>query len=184
MAFPSDAAGRLRHGGGDSRRSKSVIDVIPLSEPSFTEMQVAARHDELAGQYGAAAHTLDQALKLAPDSSDLLQDRAEIALRLKNFSDAEKLARQSWSLGPKLGTPVYPQLADHGRGALAGWRPSLCGARAGGYSNAARRGSITFERATSRSSVAPACPADGAARCHAMAGDRGRGSVVRFASGI
>lgn len=43
-------------------------------------------------------------MKLAPDSPDLLQDRAEVAVRLKNFSDAEKLARQSWSLGPKLGT--------------------------------------------------------------------------------
>ncbi|MFA6229578.1 MAG: tetratricopeptide repeat protein [Rhodanobacter sp.] len=82
---------------------KSVIDVTPLSDPAVTELQVAARHDELAGQYGAAAHTLDQALKLAPDSPDLLQDRAEVAVRLKDFGDAEKLAHQSWSLGPKLG---------------------------------------------------------------------------------
>lgn len=84
-------------------REKSVIDVTPLSDPAVTALQVAARHDELAGQYGAAAHTLDQALKLAPDSPDLLQYRAEIAVRLKDFSDAEKLAHESWSLGPKLG---------------------------------------------------------------------------------
>lgn len=84
-------------------REKSVIDVTPLSDPAVSELQAAARHDELVGQYNAAAHTLDQALKLAPDSPDLLQDRAEIAVRLKDFSDAEKLAHESWSLGPKLG---------------------------------------------------------------------------------
>ncbi|MDE1895158.1 MAG: tetratricopeptide repeat protein [Pseudomonadota bacterium] len=84
-------------------REKSVIDVTPLRDPAVTDLRVAARHDELAGQYAAAAHTLDQALKLAPDSPDLLQDRAEIAVRLQDFGDAEKLAHRSWSLGPKLG---------------------------------------------------------------------------------
>lgn len=84
-------------------REKSVIDVTPLSDPAVSELQTAARHDELAGQYGEAAHTLDQALQLSPDSPELLQYRAEIAVRLKDFSDAEKLAHQSWSLGPKLG---------------------------------------------------------------------------------
>jgi hypothetical protein len=43
-------------------------------------------------------------LKLSPNSPDLLQDRAEIAIRLKDFADAPKsFAHQSWSIGPKLG---------------------------------------------------------------------------------
>ena len=50
-----------------------------------------------------AAAKLDQAIKLNPESPDLLQDRAEMAIRLKDYAAAEQLAHQSWSLGPKLG---------------------------------------------------------------------------------
>jgi predicted Zn-dependent protease len=84
-------------------REKSVIDVAPLRDPGVSAMQDAAQADERAGRYADAAARLDQALKLAPDSPDLLQDRAEIAVRLHDYATAERLARQSWSLGPQLG---------------------------------------------------------------------------------
>jgi len=84
-------------------REKSVIDVNPLRDPAVTELQLAAQHDEQAGHYADAANKLDQALKVSPDSPDLLQDRAEVAVWLRDFPLAEKLAQQSWSLGPKLG---------------------------------------------------------------------------------
>lgn len=84
-------------------REKSIIDVSPLRDPAVTTLQEGARVDERAGRYPDAAAKLDQALKLSPESPDLLQDRAEIAVRLRDFSMAEKLAHQSWSLGPKLG---------------------------------------------------------------------------------
>jgi len=84
-------------------REKSVIDVNPLRDPGITALQDAARRDEQAGKYAAAAATLDQALRLNPESPDLLQERAEMAVRLKDFSAAEKLAHKSWSLGPRLG---------------------------------------------------------------------------------
>ncbi|HEV2620693.1 MAG TPA: tetratricopeptide repeat protein [Frateuria sp.] len=84
-------------------REKSVIDVAPLRDPGIGGMQDAAQADERAGRYADAAATLDHALKLAPDSPDLLQDRAEIAVRLHDYATAERLARQSWSLGPQLG---------------------------------------------------------------------------------
>ena len=84
-------------------REQSVISVNPLRDPGVTALLDAARQDERAGQYAAAAAKLDQAIKLSPDSPDLLQDRAEVAVRLKDFATAERLARQSWSLGPKLG---------------------------------------------------------------------------------
>ena len=84
-------------------REKSIIDVTPLRDPAVTILQEGARADERAGRYPDAAAELDQALKLSPESPDLLQDRAEIAVRLRNFPMAEKLAHQSWSLGPKLG---------------------------------------------------------------------------------
>lgn len=85
-------------------REKSIIDVNPLRDPGVAALQEAAQSDERAGRYAEAATKLDQALKLGPDSPDLLQDRAEIAVRLHHFAEAEKLAHQSWSLGPKLGS--------------------------------------------------------------------------------
>lgn len=100
-AVPSyDLVGSIRAAGA---REKSVIDVAPLRDPGVAALQDAARNDERAGRYREAAATLDNALKLSPDSPDLLQDRAEIAVRLRDFASAEKLAHQSWSLGPKLG---------------------------------------------------------------------------------
>lgn len=84
-------------------REKSVISVNPLRDPGVVALQEAADRDARAGRYANAASELDQAIKLNPDSPDLLQDRAEMAVRLKDFSGAEKFAHQSWSLGPKLG---------------------------------------------------------------------------------
>ncbi|MBQ4856410.1 tetratricopeptide repeat protein [Rhodanobacter sp. B2A1Ga4] len=84
-------------------REKSIIDVNPLRDPGVTALQDVARRDEQTGKYADAAAKLDQALKLNPDSPDLLQERAEVAVRLKDFSEAETLAHKSWSLGPRLG---------------------------------------------------------------------------------
>jgi tetratricopeptide (TPR) repeat protein len=95
-----DMVGAIRAAGD---REKSVIDVNPLRDPGVAALQDMAKNDEQAGRYADAAGKLDQALKLGSDSPDMLQDRAEIAIRLKDFATAEKLAHQSWSLGPKLG---------------------------------------------------------------------------------
>lgn len=84
-------------------KEKSVIDVNPLRDPGVAALQDAAQADVRAGQFDAAAGKLDQALKLSPNSPDLLQDRAELAIRLKDYGTAEQLARKSWELGPRLG---------------------------------------------------------------------------------
>ncbi|OOG42631.1 tetratricopeptide repeat protein [Rhodanobacter sp. C05] len=89
------------HAAGD--REKSIIDVNPLRDPGVAMLQDQARNDEQAGRYADAAAKLDQALKLSPESPDLLQERAEMAIRLKDYATAERLAHQSWSLGPRLG---------------------------------------------------------------------------------
>lgn len=95
-----DMIGAIRAAGD---REKSVISVNPLRDPGVTLLQDNAQNDEQAGHYADAATKLDQAIKLSPNSPDLLQDRAEIAIRLKDYATAEKLAHQSWSIGPKLG---------------------------------------------------------------------------------
>ncbi|HET6806042.1 MAG TPA: tetratricopeptide repeat protein [Frateuria sp.] len=84
-------------------REQSVIDVAPLRDPGVSALEDAARADERAGRFAEAAAKLDQALELNPESPDLLQDRAEVAIRLHDFAAAERLARHSWSLGPQLG---------------------------------------------------------------------------------
>jgi tetratricopeptide (TPR) repeat protein len=86
-----------------AERDKSVINVHPLSDPAVDALQDAARNDERSGQYDAAAAKLDRALKLNPDSPGVLQDRAELAIYMGNYSLAAKLAQQSWSLGSKQG---------------------------------------------------------------------------------
>lgn len=82
---------------------KSVIDVNPLRDPGVATLQDAAQNDERSGHYADAATKLDQAIKLSPNSPDLLQDRAEIAVRLNDYASAERLAHRSWELGPRLG---------------------------------------------------------------------------------
>ena len=89
------------HAAGE--KEKSVIDVNPLRDPGVAALQDAAEGDLRTGQYEAAAGKLDQALKISPDSPDLLQDRAELAIHLKDYASAEKLAHRSWELGPRLG---------------------------------------------------------------------------------
>ena len=84
-------------------REQSIIDVNPLRDPGVAALQEAARRDEQTGNYADAAAKLDQALKLGPDAPELLQERAEVAIRLGDYATAERLAHQSWSLGPKLG---------------------------------------------------------------------------------
>ena len=82
---------------------KSIIDVTPLRDPGTTSLQDAAARDQESGHYDAAARKLDQAIKQQPDSPELLQDRAEVAVRLKDYALAERLAHRSWSIGPRLG---------------------------------------------------------------------------------
>ncbi|WP_199100210.1 tetratricopeptide repeat protein [Dyella sp. ASV21] len=84
-------------------KEKSVIDVNPLRDPGVAALQDAADGDLRTGQYDAAAGKLDQAMKLSPNSPDLLQDRAELAIHQKDYATAEQLARRSYELGPRLG---------------------------------------------------------------------------------
>jgi tetratricopeptide (TPR) repeat protein len=102
-APPPSAAQMVQAIRAAGEREQSVISVHPLGDPGVTALRGAAQADEQAGRYADAARSLDQALKLSPGAPDLLQDRAEAALYLGDYTGAERLARQSWSLGPKLG---------------------------------------------------------------------------------
>ncbi len=97
---PASMVAAIRAAG---EREQSVIAVQPLADPGIAAWKQAARADTDAGRYDAAAALLDQALKRSPDSPELLQDRAEVAVYQRDYALAQKLAQQSWTLGPKLG---------------------------------------------------------------------------------
>lgn len=84
-------------------RDDSVVHVEPLRQPGVDHLLDKMHAEAAARHYQAAAATLDEALKLSPKAPDLLQERAELAVRLGDYTQAEKLARQSYASGPKLG---------------------------------------------------------------------------------
>lgn len=81
----------------------SVVEVKPLRDPAVDALMAEAQQNERSGNYAAATAAVDKALQISPDAPDLLQERAELAIRLKDFAGAEKLAHKSWSLGPRVG---------------------------------------------------------------------------------
>ncbi|MEO6969116.1 MAG: tetratricopeptide repeat protein [Rhodanobacteraceae bacterium] len=84
-------------------RDTSVLEVAPLRNPAVDETLKDAHNAEAAGNVEAAIAKTDAALRLAPDAPDILQYRAELAVRAKDYTTAENDARRSYSLGPKLG---------------------------------------------------------------------------------
>lgn len=82
----------------------SDIHINPLRSPHVDALAGKAGQRASDGDYAAAADLLDQALEQAPDAPDLLQKRAELAVRLDQHHQAEKLARRSWRNGPQLGS--------------------------------------------------------------------------------
>jgi tetratricopeptide (TPR) repeat protein len=96
-----DIVAQVRAAG---EREKSAIEVAPLRDPGVKGLEQAAQADERAGRYDDADAKLLQALKLAPEAPELIQDRAEIAIRRQDYPLAEKLAKQSFEMGPKSGS--------------------------------------------------------------------------------
>ncbi|MDF3980932.1 tetratricopeptide repeat protein [Luteibacter sp. PPL201] len=96
-----DIVAQIRAAG---EREKSAIEVAPLRDPGVQGLEQSAMADERAGKYDDADAKLAQALKMAPEAPELIQDRAEIAVRKQDYATAEKLARQSFEMGPKSGS--------------------------------------------------------------------------------
>ncbi|NID05245.1 tetratricopeptide repeat protein [Luteibacter jiangsuensis] len=96
-----DIVAQVRAAG---EREKSAIEVAPLRDPGVQGLEQAARADERAGKYDEADAKLLQALKLAPEAPELIQDRAEIAIRRQDYPLAEQLSKQSFEMGPKSGS--------------------------------------------------------------------------------
>jgi tetratricopeptide (TPR) repeat protein len=82
----------------------SAVQVQPLRDPAIDGFLKKARDAEKGGDFSAAIDAANQALKLAPDSPDILQYLAELEIGRSNWLPAEALAIKSFTLGPKVGS--------------------------------------------------------------------------------
>ena len=86
------------------RHDDSALSVTPLRDPAVQALADQAHQAAMAGHYAQAAAVLDQALREEPKAPDLLQSRAELAIRQHRYDHAIQLAMASWQQGPKLGS--------------------------------------------------------------------------------
>jgi tetratricopeptide (TPR) repeat protein len=81
----------------------TYVEVLSLTDPGIADLRALARVAEAEHRYAEAEAHLALALSLMPDDPELWQWRAEVALAEKRWQDAQAHAKQSESLGPKLG---------------------------------------------------------------------------------
>lgn len=86
-------------GGADD----TELSVQPLRDPQVEDLRDSAKRKRAAGDLAGAAAALDQALQLVPEDPALLQDRAELALLLKDDAGAEAFAKRAIDLGSQTG---------------------------------------------------------------------------------
>lgn len=79
------------------------LAVQPLRDPHVEDLRQQAAELERNRLYRAAADRLDQALAINPDDPAVLQERAEVAILLRDFEQAETLARRGYETGAKVG---------------------------------------------------------------------------------
>lgn len=75
-----------------------------LADEAIVDLQVNARAAEAEGDYAQAEKLLDEALKLNPSDPQVLQSRAELAIRNQAWLLAEQYAQRSFDSGAKLGS--------------------------------------------------------------------------------
>ena len=99
-ASPEAMVAAIRAAAGND---DGELAVQPLREPMVEDLREDALRLQSQQRYAEAAAALDQALALVPGDPALLQERAEAALLLRQFDAAERLARQAYELGARVG---------------------------------------------------------------------------------
>lgn len=115
------------------KRDQSALTVTPLRDPALQLLLQKARSDIVKGDFAAADNVLGRAHARAPDDPEVVQRQAEIAVRQQRYADAERLARQSFALGSKLGalcarnwqTVIEVRQLDHDAAGVASARKAL-----------------------------------------------------------
>ena len=75
-----------------------------LADEVILDLQANAGDAEAVGNYAQAKTLLDQALQMNPADPQVLQSRAELAIRDQAWVQAEQYARRSFDSGAKLGS--------------------------------------------------------------------------------
>lgn len=97
---PEQLVAEIRTAG---KAAPDELDVQPLRDPMVEDLRVKAAQAERRRDYAEAATALDQALGLSPEDPALLQERAEIAVLLKDLDKAGALARRAFETGARVG---------------------------------------------------------------------------------
>ena len=87
----------------DVDADNAQLAVSPLQNPAVERMMQDAATLRERGDIDGAIKTVNQALAVAPRDPEVLQEMAELQLLDGDFKSANRLARQSISLGPKIG---------------------------------------------------------------------------------
>ena len=99
-ATPEQMVAAIRTVAGSG---EGEVAVQPLRDPQVEDLRQRALRLEQEKYYADAAKALDHALAIVPDDPALLQERAEAAILLKDYGQAETLARRAFELGPGVG---------------------------------------------------------------------------------
>ena len=83
--------------------ASNELDVQPLRDPQIEDLRQQAAQLETRHMYRGAADLLDRAMKLNAQDPALLQERAELALLLRDPAQAQQLAKQAIDLGSTTG---------------------------------------------------------------------------------
>ena len=99
-ATPEAMVATIRAAAG---QDPNELNVQPLRDPQVEDLRQEAQQAEAQHRDGDAAAALDRAIALVPDDPALLQERAEVALLLKDPATAERLARDAEARGAHVG---------------------------------------------------------------------------------
>jgi Flp pilus assembly protein TadD len=86
-----------------AQQQRGGVQVYPLQNPAVKELLKQAEESESAGDYNAAAVSIERALRIQPRDPELLQRMAEIQLQKKDYQQALNFASRSYDSGPRVG---------------------------------------------------------------------------------
>jgi len=87
----------------DVDADNAQVAVSPFQNPAVERMMQDAATLRQRGDIDGAMKIVNQALGIAPRDPEVLQEMAELELLDGDFKSANRLARESFSLGPKIG---------------------------------------------------------------------------------
>jgi len=86
-----------------AQQQRGGVQVFPLQNPAVKALLKQAEEAETAGDYNAAAVSIERALRIQPRDPELLQRMAEIQLHNKDYQQALNFASRSYDSGPRVG---------------------------------------------------------------------------------